>query len=552
MAKMKAMNTSFRSAAWGLIVAGLAVAASGCAGWTGVDRGSPWDNHSAPPPASQTQISQPQASQSGAPQVPASAPVTSQPAVRGQNAWGGDQATPGADDHWRRPMPVSDGAAANSRSTGTTRTTQYNANAAADNGVPGGQPAFAPPPPPAPPAVGQLEAGTTTVNPPGNNGGWLTSPFLHKSQQEVVPPAAQLPGTPVPLDIYVEEARTGRFMFGAGVNSEAGVTGQIIVDERNFDLFRFPRSLSELWNGEAFRGAGQAFRVEAVPGTVVQRYLVSFTEPYLFSTPVSLNVSGFLFDRYYYDWRESREGGRLGLGYRLTPDLSFQAALRLENVEVGNPRVLGVPELDAVLGRNELYSGRFTLRHDTRDIPFAPTEGHLIEMSYGQVFGDFDYPRADVDYRRYFLVRERPDGSGRHTLALSLGAGFTGSQTPMFENYFAGGFSTLRGFQFRGASPVVNTVTVGGQFRMLGSVEYMLPLTADDMIKAVAFCDYGTVEPDISIDADNFRVAPGFGFRISIPAMGPAPLAFDFAFPVAKANTDDTRVFSFFFGFGRG
>ena len=79
-------------------------------------------------------------------------------------------------------------------------------------------------------------------------------------------------------------------------------------------------------------------------------------------------------------------------------------------------------------------------------------------------------------------------------------------------------------------------VTVGGRFRMLGSFEYMLPLTADDMIRAVAFVDYGTVEPDVHINWDNFRVAPGFGFRITVPALGSAPLAFDFAFPICKAS----------------
>jgi outer membrane protein insertion porin family len=79
----------------------------------------------------------------------------------------------------------------------------------------------------------------------------------------------------------------------------------------------------------------------------------------------------------------------------------------------------------------------------------------------------------------------------------------------------------------------------------------MMPLTADDMIRAVAFVDYGTVEQDIEIDDSNFRIAPGFGFRISVPALGPAPLAFDFAFPVAKADTDDEQMFSFFFGFNR-
>ena len=49
----------------------------------------------------------------------------------------------------------------------------------------------------------------------------------------------QPPGT-ADLDIFVEEARTGRFMFGAGVNSDLGLTGQIVVDERNFDWRRPP------------------------------------------------------------------------------------------------------------------------------------------------------------------------------------------------------------------------------------------------------------------------------------------------------------------------
>jgi outer membrane protein insertion porin family len=47
-------------------------------------------------------------------------------------------------------------------------------------------------------------------------------------------------------------------------------------------------------------------------------------------------------------------------------------------------------------------------------------------------------------------------------------------------------------------------------------------------------------------------VAPGFGLRISVPALGPAPIAVDLAVPVAREDTDDIQNFSFFFGFGRG
>ena len=44
---------------------------------------------------------------------------------------------------------------------------------------------------------------------------------------------------------------------------------------------------------------------------------------------------------------------------------------------------------------------------------------------------------------------------------------------------------------------------------------------------------------------------PGFGLRITVPAMGPAPIALDFAWPINKADGDDTQVFSFFMGFTR-
>jgi outer membrane protein insertion porin family len=395
------------------------------------------------------------------------------------------------------------------------------------------------PPLPPPPPAGQDPTGTIFSPPPYP--GW--------NPQSVVPGAEpDALGTPAPLDIFVEETRTGRFMFGVAVNSDAGVTGQVTVDERNFDITRVPTSWDDILSGNAFRGAGQGFRIEAQPGSQVQRYLVSFTEPYLFGSNISMNASAFYFDRNYFDWDESRYGGRLGLGYRLTPDLSVAGSFRAENVSVYNPRVLGVPELDAALGRNDIYSGKASITHDTRDLPFAPTEGHLIEFSFEQAFGSFSYPRAEVDFAQYWKLRERPDGSGRHVLAYSTKVGFSGSDTPIFENYFAGGFSTLRGFAFRGASPVDMGVRVGGEFRWINSLEYIFPLTADDMLKGIVFCDFGTVERDIALRGENFRVAPGFGLRINVPALGPAPLAFDFAFPVAMADTDDEQVFSFFFG----
>jgi len=357
----------------------------------------------------------------------------------------------------------------------------------------------------------------------------------------------------VDLTGVVTEGQTGRLMFGVGVNSNAGVIGNIVLDEQNFDIRRWPRSWEEVRNGQAWRGAGQRFRLEAAPGSQVSRYTASFTEPYLWDTPISFSMSGFYFDRYYRDWFEQRVGGKFGLGYQLPsrPDMAISTKFRIENVEISDPRVPTPPQLAEVVGSNDLYGFGLGLTHDTRDSPFLPTEGWYAQYEAEYVTGSFDYPRGTVEMRKYFTLAQRADGSGRHVLAVGGDFGITGPNTPIYDNFFAGGYSTLRGFRFRGASPRSENVIVGGELQLLGTVEYMMPITADDSLRGVVFCDFGTVEEGTSIDKHNLRVAPGFGLRISVPALGPAPIALDFAFPVNDAAGDETQVFTFFIGVGR-
>jgi outer membrane protein insertion porin family len=357
------------------------------------------------------------------------------------------------------------------------------------------------------------------------------------------------------LDIDAEETQTGRLMVGAGVNSNAGLVGNVVIDEQNFDILRMPRSWDDIRNGTAFRGAGQRFRLEASPGTELQRYMATFQEPYLFDTRIGMSLSASYFTRFFFDWSEARTGGRVGFGYQFAfaPDLSVNAGFRGESVDIFRPRVLA-PDIVDMLGTNALYGFSGGIIHDTRDSPFLPTQGHLATFEFEQVIGTYVYPRGILEGRQYFLVRERPDGSGRHVLAIGSVLGMSGPDTPAYDNFFAGGYNTIRGFAFRGASPRQAAPTggvaiVGGPFQWLNTIEYMFPITADDSLRGVVFTDAGTVESNVSIN--NMRVAPGFGLRITLPAMGPAPIALDFAFPVAYAPLDNKQIFSFFVGFAR-
>lgn len=374
-----------------------------------------------------------------------------------------------------------------------------------------------------------------------------TDPILegspYRNQYREIPPGW------VDIDVNATEGRTGRLMFGAGVNSNAGLVGSFVWDESNFDLFRPPTTFSDLIEGRAWRGGGQRFRAEAAPGNQVSRYTLSWTDPYFMYTDYSLSVSGFYFNRFYPDWTEDRYGGRVAVGKQFTPEWSGALAVRLEEVELRNPRTPTPAVVLPSVGSNFLSTLRVSATHDTRDSSMMPTEGHYFDAGYEQAFAEFTFPKVETEFRQYFTVHNRPDGSGRHVVTFAGVLGWSGDDTPVFERYYAGGFQSFRGFAFRGVTPRENNFATGGTFQALGTVEYRVPVTADDMINIVAFSDFGTVDDQVSLS--QFRTSVGFGLRVVIPAMGPVPLAFDFAFPIAKQDIDNEQIFSFYVGINR-
>jgi outer membrane protein insertion porin family len=221
-------------------------------------------------------------------------------------------------------------------------------------------------------------------------------------------------------------------------------------------------------------------------------------------------------------------------------------AVKAENVNIRNPSVPTPPEVVSVLGDNLLSTVRLGLIHDTRDSSFLPGRGHYFDFSYEQGFGEFVFPKVDLQAKQYFLVRERPDGGSRQVISVSGNVGWTGNQTPFFEKFFAGGFNTFRGFYFYGVTPRVEGFRVGGFFQALGSLEYLHPITADNMVQVVTFTDFGTVDQTVTLDA--FRLSVGAGVRLTVPMMGPVPIAVDFAVPILKQPFDTTQVVSFSLG----
>jgi outer membrane protein assembly complex protein YaeT len=351
--------------------------------------------------------------------------------------------------------------------------------------------------------------------------------------------------------VQVQETHTGSLMFGIGVNSDAGLVGSVVLNEKNFDILRPPTSLEDILEGRAFRGGGQEFRIEAVPGTQLQRYTVSWREPFLFDSPYSLGLNGYYYQRSYNEDVETREGGRITVGHQFNRYWSASAGLRIENVNIGSLEPWAPFDYQSVEGNNFLVGPSLGVTFDSRDSFLKPTTGVLVSGKAEYVFGDFTFPVLNLEGNKYTTVWQRPDGSGKQVLAARSQVSWAGSDAPVFERFYAGGFQSMRGFEFRGVGPAdpLTGFKLGGDFMWLNSLEYQIPIRANDSLYWVFFVDSGTVERNV--DIRDYRVSAGFGLRIVIPMMGPVPIALDFGFPIVKAPQDNQQVFSFWVGLFR-
>jgi outer membrane protein insertion porin family len=347
--------------------------------------------------------------------------------------------------------------------------------------------------------------------------------------------------------VQVQEQRTGSLLFGVGVNSDAGLTGSVVLNERNFDIMRWPTSVDDFLSGRAFRGAGQELRIEAVPGTQVQRYAVTFREPFLFDTPYSLTLGGYYFERVYDEYTESRLGGRVTLGRRLNQYWSVSGTVRVEDVGVHSVPLGAPPQITSVQGDNFLAGFRAAVTRDSTDSFLRPTTGSKVDLSFEEVTGKYTFPIVNLEGTQFWTVYQRPDGSGRQVLALHSQLAIEGDNAPVYERFYGGGFHSIRGFTFRGVGPEVNGFRTGGDFMFLNSLEYQVPVKANDQIYVVAFLDSGTVEDRVELK--DYRVSAGFGLRFVVPMLGPVPIALDFGFPIVKGPNDREQVFSFWLGF---
>ena len=351
--------------------------------------------------------------------------------------------------------------------------------------------------------------------------------------------------------IEIEETNTGSFDIGGAVSSDSGVIGRIALTQRNFDIRDTPDSPGEFLSGRAFRGGGQTFQIELLPGNRVQTYSIGLTEPYLLESKYSGSVNLFYRNRDFDEFDEKRTGARIGLGRRFGTRWNGNLTFRAEEVELSDIEADRPMDVFRVADANLLMGTEVSLNRTTLDSLTRPTKGARTNVSVEQVFGDFEFTKMDLSHSVFIPIRE--DYLGRSTVLNLRGRiGYIPqdrADTPTYERFYMGGQS-FRGFNFRTVSPkgirndngMQSDDPIGGNWLFFLGAEIEQPFY-EDMLSVVFFVDSGTVTFDPGFD--DWRVSAGFGFRFYIPQLSPAPLALDFGFPITKEDLDESRLFTF-------
>lgn len=366
----------------------------------------------------------------------------------------------------------------------------------------------------------------------------------------IQPPDPAFPGY---RDVLVEitETDTGEFAMGGAVSSDAGVVGRIALTQRNFDIADTPDTLGDFFSGKAFRGAGQTFQIELLPGNVVQTYSIGLTEPYLFESDYSGSVNLFFRDRQFDEFDEERFGGRINVGRRFGTRWVGSVGTRIESVTLTDlPPDRPVDFFD-VAERSTIIGITPSLTRTSLDRIFLPTSGSRTEFSIEQVVGDFTFNTIRAEHSVYIPIRR--DFLGRDTvLKLEVKTAYQPQgedEVPTYERLYLGGAS-FRGFEFRSVSPkgirndngMLGEDPVGGTWMLFTGLEIRQPVY-EEIFHVVGFIDAGTVTNEVGFE--DYRVSVGLGMRFSIPQLSPAPIALDFGFPIVDQEGDESRLFTF-------
>lgn len=386
---------------------------------------------------------------------------------------------------------------------------------------------------------------------------WISTSNVEKSRafvqrlgyfEDVNVETIPVPGTAdqVDLDFTVTEQSSGSLSAGLGFSQNEGLILNANVVQQNF------------------LGSGKHISVGFNNSSVNTRYNLGFTNPFATVDGISQGYNLFLSET---DTAQNNNniavfntdvwGGSVNFGIPISDNNRISLALGYENTVIelpntGNAAIGRYSDFVEIEGDTfDTYTATLGWASNSRNHPVLPTRGQLQRLSAEVAVpgGSLQFYKLNYENRKYMPVTETLTLSYGGRLAYGDAYGST-EDFPFFENFFAGGQGTVRGFAQNTLGSKDNGLALGGNFLMAGGVELIFPIPfVKKQFKSFrfsAFTDVGNVfDEDQGFDSGLLRYSAG----LSVLWISPfGPVSISIAQPFNEQDDDETEIFQFAVG----
>ena len=335
----------------------------------------------------------------------------------------------------------------------------------------------------------------------------------------IEPQLASVRGDTVDVLVSVAPAPTHVVRVGVGYGTEDRVRLRASWLDRNL-----------LGGARQLEARGQYSQLE-------REAAVTYRQPTLLFPEMSFLATAFLRFETEPNYTVERVGATVRSGYRFSRYWQARAGVTSERDEFSefDEGVL-IPELGReFINPSRLLYADVGVSFDNTDSLFQPSRGSQINFAHqiGMPFlgGEYAYNKTTLLVTRYLEITDGWVLAAKVLPGVIFGYGGENDRVPLFQRLFAGGASSVRGYERRQLGPKDDPDAfgqerdpepVGGRALFETSVEVRFPISGN--LSGAMFVDAGNVwsDPD-ELAIGDLKYTPGAGIRYRTP-VGPIRL----------------------------
>lgn len=346
----------------------------------------------------------------------------------------------------------------------------------------------------------------------------------------------------VDLDFNVTEMASGSLSAGIGYSQSDGIIFNANVTQRNF--FGSGKHVSFGFNNS---------RVNTV-------YSFGYTNPFATVDGISQGFNLFYretdaFEANIASYTTDVFGGDINFGIPISENNRVNLAFGYENTQLDIPSDNLITRYDDFIAQEGDSFHAFPVTvgwsSDTRNNAILPTRGmsQSVSAEVATPIGDLQYYKLRYRNNWYTPLNETFTFAMKADLGYGKAYGDT-EQFPFFQNFYAGGIRSVRGFRANTLGVREDDRPLGGNLMVTGGAEVIFPIPfmkkALRSFRLSTFVDVGNVyDVDESFDADLLRYSAGLS-AIWISPFG--AMSFSIAAPFRDQPDDETEIFQFSLG----